>query len=94
MANIMGFFFRIRARMRTTNRSESLNAEAWRRTPKHLLVTKNTVSTTVLEYNKGANGLSDVFNMLECWISGMDIPSTTCRCPVSLVYALRITLLV
>ena len=43
--------------MRTTNPKESFNAEAWRRTPKHLLVTKNTVSTEVLEYNKGANGL-------------------------------------
>ena len=51
--------------MRTTNPNESFNAEAWRRTPKHLLVTKNNVSTAVLEYNKCTNGLSDVFNMLD-----------------------------
>ena len=50
--------------MRTTNPNESFNIQAWRRTPKDLLVTK-TVSTAVLEYNKGTNELSVVFNMLD-----------------------------
>ena len=55
--------------MRTTNPNESFNAQIWRRAPKHLPVNKNTVSTAVsmavLEFNKGANGLSDVFSMLD-----------------------------
>ena len=51
-------------RMRTTNPNESFNIQAWRRTPKDLLVTK-TVSTAVLEYNKGTNELPVVFNMLD-----------------------------
>ena len=50
--------------MRTTNPNESFNIQAWRRTPKDLLVTK-TVSTAVLEYNKGTNELPVVFNMLD-----------------------------
>ena len=50
--------------MRTTNPNESFNIQAWRRTPKYLLVTK-TVSTAVLEYNKGTNELPVVFNMLD-----------------------------
>ena len=57
------------ARMRSTNPNESFNTQIWRRAPKHLPVNKNTVSTavsmTVLEFNKGANGLSDVFSMLD-----------------------------
>ena len=52
-------------RMRTTNPNESFNVQAWRRTPKDLLVTKNTVSTAVLEYNKSTNELPVVFNMLD-----------------------------
>ena len=51
--------------MRTTNPHESFNVQAWRTTPKDLLVTKNTVSTAFLEYNKGANELPVVFNMLD-----------------------------
>ena len=51
-------------RMRTTHPNESFNIQAWRRTPKHLLVTKS-VSTAVLEYNKGTNELPVVFNMLD-----------------------------
>ena len=51
-------------RMRTTNPNESFNIQAWKRTPKDLLVTK-TVSTAVLEYNKGTNELPVVFNMLD-----------------------------
>ena len=51
--------------MRTTNPNESFNIQAWRRTPKDLLVTK-TVSTSVLEYNKGTNERTSlVFNMLD-----------------------------
>ena len=50
--------------MRTTNPNEPFNFQAWRRTPKDLLVTK-TVSTAVLEYNKGTNELPVVFNMLD-----------------------------
>ena len=42
--------------MRTTTPNESFNAKAWNRSPKHPLVTKNTVSTVVLEYNKGVKG--------------------------------------
>ena len=56
-------------RMRTTNPDELFNAQLWRRAPKHLPVNKNNVSTAVsmavLEFNKGANGLYDVFSMLD-----------------------------
>ena len=59
----------IRKVLRTTNPNESFNTQIWRRAPKHLPVNKNTVSTVVfmavLEFNKGANGLSDVFSMLD-----------------------------
>ena len=50
--------------MRTTNPNESFNIQAWRRTPKDLLMTK-TVLTAVLEYNKGTKELPVVFNMLD-----------------------------
>ena len=59
---VVGFHFFLQnccercSRMRTTTPNESFNAKAWNRSPKHLLVTKNTVSTVVLEYNKGVKG--------------------------------------
>ena len=56
--------------MRTTNPNESFNVQAWRRTSKDLLVTKNTVSTAVLEYTKGTN---ESLLCSTCWISEMDI---------------------
>ena len=69
LTKIIAYFFSSEllercTRMRTTNPNESFNIQAWRRTPKDLLVTK-TVSTAVLEYNKGTNELPVVFNMLD-----------------------------
>ena len=54
--------------MHTTNANECLNAQIWKRAPKHLPLGTDTVMTAtsmaVLEYNSGAKGFEKVLSKL------------------------------